>query len=203
MRRHLLFIVPIVCLLVGNASGQAILAKHLVVALGGGGGYSRIAGNDEKIRSASLESSAVRFSFSYALSDRISIGGHYSRIGSVVHPVLDRVRLTSYMIEGGHRIHNGTHAVLEVAVAAGLQLTTLRPKDVLLPFDAHGAVFNGSVRYMHMINGTIGVFAAFDHIMAPEAVITFAGDPVLLPDGRGAVIGWRCMRATGGAFLRF
>ncbi len=203
MRRRLLFIVPIVCLLVGHASGQAIPAKNLVVALGGGGGFSWIAGNDEEVRSGSLESSAVRFSFSYALSDRISIGGHYSRIGSVVHPVLDRIRLTSYMIEGGYRIHNGTRAALELAVAAGLQLTTLRPKDVLLPFDAHGAVFNGSVRYLRMINGTIGVFAAFDHFMAPEAVITFAGDPLLLRDGRTAVTGWRCARATAGGFLRF
>lgn len=183
--------------------GQAVQHKHLIMSLGGGGGITSLQSNSDQLHAAAQVSSAVRFSFGYALSKRYSIGGHYDRIGSVVHPVLDRIRFTSYLIEGSYRIHNGELASLEVALGGGIQLVTLRPEAVLLPFDSRGIAINGSIRYLHLINGTIGAFVALDHIHAFKSQVTFANDPIGLENGDPILIAWNSQRITGGMIVRF
>lgn len=186
-----------------EAVAGPILPKNLVVSIGGGGGLLAIGSNSGPFAAHALWSSAVRFSFGYALGEHFSIGGHYARIGSVVHPVLDRVRFTNYLVEGTYRIHNGEAGVLETAIGFGPQIGTLRPANVSLPYDLRGLAINGGVRYLHSITAGLGLSVAFDHIQAFTSDVTFAGDPLLTGNGDRSFVFWNSTRITASMFFKF
>ena len=183
----------------GIAHGQMILQKHLVIGLAGGGGITSTQSNWKELRSSAIASSGVRFSFSYAFNERWSLGGQYLRVGSVKFPgPVDRIRFTNYMIEGTYRFINSDRHAVEILLGAGITSMTLRPVDELLPYDAVGPVANAGIRYLFLINETIGLFAAFDHTQAPDHDVTHKEYAI-----DGYTIRWNSQRLTGGAFLRF
>ena len=184
--------------------GQAVLHKHLIVSLGGGGGILAIESNADSLNADGLPSSAVRFSFAYALGDRFSLGGHYDRIGTVRHEGgVDRLRFTTYMIEGSYRPINAQRSVIEVTAAAGLNIMALRPIGHLIPYDSAGPTFAFGLRYLRLINETIGLQVAVDHAQGLTQQVNFHEEPLQVTPDDPLTIGWHGQRITGGMFIRF
>jgi hypothetical protein len=185
------------------AEAQMVQQKHLLTSLGGGGGILSLFSSEDSLRSTGMASSAARFSASYGLGRRWSIGIHWDRVGTVVHPALQRMRATTYMLEGSYRPFNGRQACLEVNLALGASIAVLRPEDRLLPFTARGGVIAGGLRYMHLLNNTVGLFAALDHCYSGPQVVEFEEEPLQALPATTFTVSWQAQRLTGGLFLRF
>ncbi len=181
--------------------GQAVEQKHLIISLGGGGGYSTLISTIDSLHGKALRSSAIRFAFGYALSEKWSLGGHYDRIGTVVHPgQIDRIRYTTYMIEGTYRPFNKGSDAIETSLGVGVNIAVVRPEEALIPFRSMSPVLNIGARYLHLINGTIGLFISIDHAQGFESALkkpdgSVTGDP--------ARISWHAQRLNGGMLVRF
>ncbi len=187
-----------------SVCGQAVLHKHLIVSLGGGGGLLAIESNADSLNADALPSSAVRFSFAYALGDRFSLGGHYDRIGTVRHEGgVERLRFTTYLIEGTYRPIDAERTAIEVTAAAGAYIMALRPIGGLIPYDSAGPAFAFGLRYLRLINETIGLQVAIDHAQGLTQEVTFHEEPLQVTPDDPLTIGWHGQRITGGMFIRF
>jgi hypothetical protein len=188
----------------GACQAQTVLPRHLLIGMGGGGGLTTIHSTMDTLAAGALASSAVRFNFAYALGPKWSVGGHYDRIGTVRHPGdMERVRFTTYMIEGSYRPFNGRHAALEVVAAAGYTIAALRPVDHLIPYDSRGLVAAAGIRYMHLLNETLGAFIALDHAHSAPQRVRYHDEPLVSTPDSPTSISWHSQRVTAGMFVRF
>ncbi len=185
-------------------ASQTVQPDNLIISLSGGGGLTTMYSNADTLGTSGLPSSAVRFTFAYALSTRWSLGAHYDRIGSVVHPGnVQYVRFTTYMIEGTYRPQIGRFSAVEAALAAGGAIMVLRPDELLIPYENRAFVYNVGIRYMHIVNASVGVYIALDHAQALNGTVTYRDEPLPLAAGGTVRISWHNQRISAGMFVRF
>ncbi len=187
-----------------QGSAQMVQQKHLLIGLAGGGGYTNVISNVDTLSTTGLLSSATRFSFGYALGRRWSLGGHWDRIGSVAHPHnVDRLRFTTYMLEGSFRPIQGERWSLELTVAGGVTIMALRPKGRLIPYGSQGAVGSVGIRYLRLLNSTFGLHLSLDHAQAAPQDVKYHDEPLQVLPELPMNVTWHGQRFTGGVFVRF
>lgn len=201
--RHLLSLATIVWCTTTTA--QAVQHKHLLTGFGAGAGVLHMHGTPEGslFDATDLPCGAVRFAFGYAFADRWSIGLHYDRVGSAeVAEHVDRVRLTTYQLEGAYRPWIGNKATLETHLALGVSLAALTPEGGRLPYRARTGVYTIGARYIHMFGEVLGGYVALDHSASGQAAV----DP---PDDRMEQasteehMDWQADRLSVGLLIRF
>lgn len=181
---------------------QAVQHKHLLISASGGAGVMALV-SDRVDLTTTTACNAFRFSFAYALSDKWSLGVHYDRIGSnEPDGDLDRLHLTTYLLEGTYRPWIGDRAVVECTVGLGASAASLFPEGARLPYTASGGAFTLGVRYVHLLSNTVGLMVGSEHAMAGAGNVLLEGDSVN-PDGSVSTLEWNSQRLTAGMVVRF
>lgn len=157
----------------------------------------------EDIAVDGLGSGALRAAFGYAVSDRLSLGIHYDRIGSAWHNgAVDRLHLTTYMLGFAYRPWMSQDAALEFEFGFGPTAASLFPLDSRLPYTAAGSVVNLGFRYLGMVGRTMGAFAALDHAASSSNELVLDGG-LVNQNGVRSRIQWNSPRVTAGVLVRF
>jgi hypothetical protein len=184
--------------------GQAVRRKQLVTALGFGGGSLAISTPAAQYDAQGLLAGAVRFTSAYAVSDRWSLGIHYERTGTNEHSdTVERVRFTTYLIAGAYRPLVRERSALEMHAALGSAIMALRPAGGRVPVRARGGAFTWGARWLHMINGTVGMQLCLDQSFAAQAPMELDGEPVVNAEGQQYFVRWNALNATAGVVVRF
>ncbi len=183
---------------------QAVRKGNLVTSLGGGGGILRLKSDAEGVSGQEVNCGAVRFAFAHAFNDRVSLGLHYDRLGSDESGApLERLRITTYMLEGVWRPWTGERAALEVHAGLGTSIIALRPLAGRLPYTANTGVVAVGARYLHLLSGSIGAFLAADHALAGQGALSLDGKVLRDNAGETLTMEWSSSRMTAGLLLRF
>jgi hypothetical protein len=178
--------------------------KHLLIALGGGGATMELAGPADSLRMQPTNSGVVHFSFAYALGDRWSLGLRFDRIGTEeqVEP-MDRMRVNSFLLQGAYRPWIARRAALEVHLALGTSVISVDPENELLPVTANpGAVLYG-VRFIQLLGGTMGLYAALERGVSNSDAAKFSEQALLDAEAKPVMLSWKATRATVGLVVRF
>jgi hypothetical protein len=191
-------------LFAGTLWGQAVQRKHLLIALGGGGATMELTGPADSLRMQPTNSGVVHFSFAYALGDRWSLGLRFDRIGTEeqVEP-MDRMRVNSFLLQGAYRPWIARRAALEVHLALGTSVISVDPENELLPVTANpGAVLYG-VRFIQLLGGTMGLYAALERGVSNSDAAKFSEQALLDAEAKPVMLSWKATRATVGLVVRF
>lgn len=186
------------------AQAQYIGTKRLITSLGGGAGLLNVSGAAGDKAFGPDASGSATFRFGYAASQRISFGVHYDRIGTDRTPTsVDRVRFTTYMGEVCYRPWQGERAAVELSIAIGASIISMRTVDLDLPLRGQSATLALGVRYMHRVSGTVGLFVALDHAGSRDMPVTDYDGKPFEQDGRPVSIDWNSQRLNAGLVIRF
>ena len=191
-------------LFAGTLWGQAVQRKHLLIALGGGGATMELTGPTDSLRMQPTVCGVVHFSFAYALGDRWSLGLRFDRIGTEeqVEP-MDRMRVNSFLLQGAYRPWIARRAALEVHLALGTSVISVDPENELLPVTANpGAVLYG-VRFIQLLGGTMGLYAALERGVSNSDAAKFSEQALLDAEAKPVMLSWKATRASVGLMVRF
>jgi len=186
-----------------DASSQAVRHKNLLVSFGAGAGQLNLFSDRKDLADLSVPTGALRFSVGYALSGKWSLGIHYDRIGSTYRGKgVERSHMTTYLIDGCYRPWVGAKAALECHLGLGPTLASMTPTGGRLPYTASGSAIAVGVRYLHLLSGTVGAFAALDHAYSSSNALNLNGG-LVNPDASVSRIQWNSQRITLGLLARF
>lgn len=183
---------------------QAVQRKHLVMSFGVGVGLSSLTGPTDTLRMQSTESGVVHFGFDYALGDRWSLGFRFDRTGTDQQVErFDGVRFNNFLFQLTYRPWIARRMALELSGALGGSRLSVDPKNELLPVTATPAVVLAGARFIHLISGTIGAFAALDASVSGEGIAQFKDDSLRDAEGTDVRLAWKATRLTAGLIVRF
>ena len=183
---------------------QAVQRKHLVMSFGVGVGLSSMTGPADTLRMQSTESGVVHFGFDYALGDRWSLGFRFDRTGTDQQVErFDGVRFNSFLFQLTYRPWVTRTMALELHGALGGSRLSVDPLNELLPVTATPGVVLGGARFIHLISGTIGAFAAFDASASGQGLARFDDEVLQEMDGTDVRLSWSATRLTAGLIVRF
>lgn len=183
---------------------QSIGPKRLVTSLGGGAGALRLTRTAEELAFGPDAAGSMTFRFAYAASRRISFGIHYDRIGTDATPSgIDRVRFTTYLAEVTYRPWQNARTALELYVALGPSVMSMRVRALDLPLRAQNTSAAVGVRTLHMLSGTMGLFLALDHGGSQEMIVQDYNGHTIEHDGAPLRLGWNSQRLNAGLLIRF
>ena|GEM_PF-781268 len=184
---------------------QALHRKQLITSLGAGPGLVTVDHTTDTITTSNTTAGSMTLRFAYALSDRWSIGVHYNRIGTDrAGKATELMRFTTYLLEGTYRPWIGDHAALEVNLAVGPTLMTLKPFSQNLPLRGRSNAVNIGVRYLHRFGSTLGAFVSLDHAAAAGLAVTdYNGDAITDAKGDPITLDWNSQRVNVGLAVVF
>ncbi len=183
---------------------QAVQRKHLVMSLGVGVGLSSMTGPTDTLRMQPTESGVVHFGFDYALGDRWSLGFRFDRTGTDRQVErFDGVRFNNFLVQLTYRPWVARRMALELNGALGGSRLSVDPKNELLPVTATPGVVLCGARFIHLISGTIGAFAALDASVSSEGIARFKDDSLRDAEGTDVRLAWKATRLTAGLLVRF
>ncbi|MBK6832522.1 MAG: hypothetical protein IPG92_18110 [Flavobacteriales bacterium] len=183
---------------------QALHRKQLITSLGAGPGLVTVDHTTDTITTSNTTAGSMTLRFAYALSDRWSIGVHYDRIGTDrAGKATELLRFTTYLLE--ERTDRGSdRAALEVNLAVGPTLMTLKPFSQNLPLRGRSNAVNIGVRYLHRFGSTLGAFVAVDHAAAANMAVTdYNGDAITDAKGEPITLDWNSQRVNVGLGVVF
>lgn len=183
---------------------QCVGTKNLITSLGGGAGLLSVNRSPRDLVFGPEVAGSATFRFAYSASQRISFGIHYDRIGTDRTPAnVDRVRFTTYMAEVCYRPWQNERSAIELYVALGPSIMSLRTNSADLPLRGQSTAGALGARYLHLLSKTIGVFLALDHAGGREMVIKdYDGNPIEI-GGDQVRLGWNSQRVNTGLLVRF
>lgn len=183
---------------------QSIGPKRLVTSLGGGAGALHLSRTIDDLAFGPEAAGSLTFRFAYAASRRISFGIHYDRIGTDATPSgIDRVRFTTYLAEVTYRPWQNERTALELYVALGPSVMSMRARALDLPLRAQNTSAAVGVRTTHMLSGTMGLFIALDHGGSQEMLVKDYDGNTIEHDGAPLRLGWNSQRLNAGLLIRF
>jgi hypothetical protein len=194
----------VVAALSGPVHGQAVRAKQLLTSYGVGAGWSSLSSATEVLVARGSASGSVQFAAGYALSERISLGVHYDRLGSTEHPgPFQRFRITHYHFELKVRPIVRERGAMEFGVGLGPAIMVLAPRGSRLQARANGGSLGIGLRYIRMLGATLGAYAGADITAGNDPGLTLEDAPVLDDRGAQVRVGWSAFRVGAGLVVRF
>ncbi len=183
---------------------QAVQRKHLVMSLGGGAAIASLNGPGDSLRMQPTEAGVVHFGFDYALGDRWSLGLRFDRTGTdqQAEP-FDAVRFNSVLLQLTYRPWIGQRAAVELLAALGGSRLSVDPLNELLLVTATPGVSLVGARYLRMLGGTIGTFAAVETCTSGPAPARFKDQGLVDAEGRDVLLSWNASRIAAGLIVRF
>ncbi|HOZ39358.1 MAG TPA: hypothetical protein PLL25_01025 [Flavobacteriales bacterium] len=188
----------------GGLSGQVVQRKHLITSYGAGVGLLTMSSPTEVLRSTSALAGSIRFAVGYAAGDRFSLGFHYERLGSTIHPgPVERFRVSQYHFEVSVRPVMRERWCIEFGVGVGPSIIVLSPTVGRLQPRANVGSVGFGLRYLRMLGPTLGVSIGCEITAAQEASLAVEAVPVLDERGQAVQVGWNAPRLGGGLVVRF
>jgi hypothetical protein len=191
-------------LLTGGLSGQVVQRKHLITSYGTGGGFLTLNSPTEVLRASGSLAGSVRFAVGYAAGDRFSLGFHYERMGSTIHPgPVERFRVTQYHFQVSVRPLLRERWCLEFGMGLGPSILVVTPTIGRLQPRANLGSVGLGLRYLRMLGRTLGISIGCEISAAQEGTLAVEDVPVLDERGQAVQVGWNAPRLGGGLVVRF